>query len=100
VSEELDRMWNDDANWTGFMYRCADDPRVVVRGHGSTLFTYNFAHPLAAWGMMLASLALCLASIFVPIQLGVTGRMYGTVAPILAIVAVLGLHAFIFARND
>jgi uncharacterized membrane protein len=99
MSEELDRMWGEDDNWSGFMYRCADDPRVVVRGHGTTLFTYNFAHPFAAWGILFGSLAISLASIFVPIVLGVS-RTYGTFAPIIAIGLVLGLHTLILLRNE
>lgn len=49
MSEELERLLNNEANWSAGMYRCAADPRVVVRGRGLTLFTYNFAHARAAW---------------------------------------------------
>lgn len=98
MSEELDRFWNDDDNWLGFMYRCAEDPRVVVRGHGTTLFTYNFAHPLAAWSILLGSIVLSVASVFVPMALG-AGRVYATYGPIGAIALVLGFHAWLLSRN-
>ena len=99
MSEELDRLWNSDDHWSGFMYRCAEDPRVVVRGHGTTLFTYNFAHPLGAWGMVLGTLAVSLASIFIPIALGLS-RAYTIYGPIVAIALVLGAHAWLLSRNE
>ncbi len=47
--EQIDRLWKDDANWTwGVIYRCREDPRVIVprrwRWGGWTL---NFSHPKA-----------------------------------------------------
>ena len=49
MSDELERLVDDAANWSSGMYRCSDDPRIVVRGRGLTMFTYNFAHSQAAW---------------------------------------------------
>jgi uncharacterized membrane protein len=99
MSEELDRLWNDEDNWSGSMYRCDQDPRVVVRGHGTTLITYNFAHPLAAWGILLGSVAASVAAIFVPMALG-AGLRFATFGPLGVIALVIGLHAWILSRNE
>ena len=60
MSEKLDQLWNDEANWGGGMYRCKEDPRLIVRGHGATLYTVNAAHG-AAWAVLVASLILIAA---------------------------------------
>ena len=47
--DEIDKLWQDLSNWKwGIIYRCAEDPRVIVprrwRWGGWTL---NFDHPRA-----------------------------------------------------
>lgn len=48
----LDRLWADPKNWSGGLYSCKEDPRVVVpkriRWAGTTL---NFSHP-RAWPVL------------------------------------------------
>jgi len=46
--EDLERMWNDPANWTLFGYRCPNDPRVIVPKRMRAMgWTINWAHPQA-----------------------------------------------------
>ena len=47
--EQLDALWRDQRYWSGIgMYRCPDDPRVVVpKRRRWAGWTINFAHPLA-----------------------------------------------------
>src|ERR1035437_1536630 len=43
--EDLERMWNDPANWTLFGYRCPSDPRVIVPKRMRVMgWTINWAH--------------------------------------------------------
>ena len=55
--EELDELWNDPKNWNSVVYRCAQDPRVIVpRRLIWTGWTLNFAHPLAGFALFLSIL--------------------------------------------
>jgi Family of unknown function (DUF5808) len=55
--EQLGELWSDPRHYKGSVYRCKEDPRVIVpkrdRGTGWTL---NFAHARAWW--VLASMPL------------------------------------------
>jgi hypothetical protein len=52
--DELNRLWNDPKNW-GIVYRCAEDPRVIVRKRNPLVgWTINFAHPLAGFAVLLS----------------------------------------------
>lgn len=47
TSEELDRLWARPVNWT-LVYRCAEDPRVIVPRRRRWMgWTVNFARPQA-----------------------------------------------------
>ena len=69
MPEELNRLWEDDAHWRAGIYRCAADPRVVVRGTGTRLYTVNFGHPRRAWAWILGGLLFMTAATIVPIVL-------------------------------
>ena len=56
-SDELHRYWADPDNWSGPVYYCREDPRVIVQKRLFTGWTINFAHPLAI-PALLAALAL------------------------------------------
>jgi hypothetical protein len=98
MSASLDALWNDKRHWSGIIYYCAKDPRVVVPGRGAALFTLNFAHPVAAWGHIIGTVGAVILSIIVPVQLGSSrGGMYATVFATLALV--VAVHAWLSARD-
>ena|SRR5262249_13160540 len=46
--KELDELWASPNNWS-LVYRCANDPRVIVPRRRPWMgWTINFAHPLAS----------------------------------------------------
>ena len=52
--DELERVWAAPGNWR-LVYRCLEDPRVVVPRRRRWMgWTINFAHPLA-WPVLLLS---------------------------------------------
>ena len=55
--ERLNQLWSDPQNYRGSVYRCKEDPRVVVpKRKQGTGWTLNFAHSRAWW--VLASMPL------------------------------------------
>ena len=51
---EIERIWSNPSNWS-LVYRCAQDPRVIVPRRRRWMgWTINFAHPLA-WSVMILS---------------------------------------------
>jgi hypothetical protein len=68
--EELDRLWARPENWS-IVYRCAEDPRVIVPRRRQWMgWTINFAHPLAGL-VLLSSLAIVIGPVFVLLGMGV-----------------------------
>jgi uncharacterized membrane protein len=67
--EELERLWSDDANWSGWIYFCKKDPRFLVPKRSKWMgWTFNFGH---RWGgpallalIILPIIAMQLALIF------------------------------------
>ena len=52
-----EQMRTDPANWTlGVIYRCKDDPRIVVRNLLPFGWTWNFAHA-RTWFAIAAAIA-------------------------------------------
>lgn len=89
--EEIQQLWNDPANWATGVYRCADDPRVIVAKRSKAMgWTVNFAHPLA-WPVILFAVVLAVGPGIVAMLAGVSP---GTVPiVVLGSVAVLMLFA-------
>jgi uncharacterized membrane protein len=79
MSADLDALWKDESHWSWGQYKCEEDPRLVVRGRGTTLYTVNMAHP-AAVQVTLITMALLSASVIVPVLLG---------APFVGVIMVL-----------
>lgn len=54
VSPELEHLWNDPRNWTfPGIYRCSEDPRVIVSKRARWAgWTLNFAHRRAWWALL------------------------------------------------
>ena len=68
--EELDRLWANPKNW-GIVYRCGEDPRVIVPRRQRWMgWTINFARPLA-WPVLLLSVAIAVGPFLVLLRIGV-----------------------------
>lgn len=95
--DEIERLWNDPANWATGVYRCAADPRVVVPKRTKAMgWTINFAHPMA-WPVIVLSVALAIGPGVVAMLMGVSP---GTVPiVVLASVGVLMLLAYALASR-
>lgn len=82
--EELDRLWASPKNWS-IVYRCKEDPRVIVPRRRRWMgWTINFAHPLA-WLVLLLSVAIALGPFLVLLRIGVVS------VPLLILVLVASI---------
>ena len=83
--QELEKLWAEPNNWT-LVYRCAEDPRLIVPKRLRLGWTVNFGHPLA-WIAVLLSVVIAIG----PFMLLMFLR--GTSAPvlILTLLASVGL---------
>ena len=88
--EELDRIWANPSNWS-IVYRCAEDPRVIVPRRLRWMgWTINFDHPLA-WLVALLSVAIAVGPFLILLQVGIVSApllISVLVASILLLVAV------------
>jgi hypothetical protein len=85
--EDLDRLWADSKNWH-IVYRCANDPRVIVPRRRRWMgWTINFAHPFAWPALVLcAAVAVGLALALLPFGILSVPQL---IAALVASVAVL-----------
>jgi uncharacterized membrane protein len=52
--ERLDQLWNDPVHWNrDGSYKCAADPRLLVRARRGVGLTLNMSHPRANFAMLL-----------------------------------------------
>ena len=56
MASDPQQLWDDENNWSGGMYSCAEDPRLFVPGRAPTLITVNNAHG-RAWIVLIALMA-------------------------------------------
>lgn len=56
ASHDLDRLWSDPRSWSRLgVYRCAQDPRLIVPKRRRLGWTLNFAHR-RSWLALLGSI--------------------------------------------
>ncbi len=61
--DQAEQLRKDDRHWwLGIVYRCKDDPRIIVRNRWRFGWTWNFANPY-----VLIVLPLCVAFFLAPI---------------------------------
>ena len=85
--EDLDRLWADSKNWH-IVYRCANDPRVIVPRRRRWMgWTINFAHPLA-WPVLALCVAVAVGPALVLLPFGIMSVPL-LIAALVASVAVL-----------
>lgn len=66
----LDQLWSDKAHWTtSGLYRCADDPRLMVLKRLGVGYTINIAHR-RSWFVLGALVTVAVAPLLVNIALG------------------------------
>ena len=59
--ERLRQLWSDPQNYRGSIYRCQEDPRVIVpKRESGAGWTVNFAHSRAWWVLVSMPLAVLL----------------------------------------
>lgn len=64
-------MRTDPTNWTFcIIYRCVEDPRLVVRNLAPFGWTWNFAH-LRVWPVILLAIVVFLGPVYLAARLGV-----------------------------
>ena len=93
-SVDLDKLWSDPANWKYGIYRCRQDPRVVVPKRVKWMgWTVNFARPSAIPTILLI-MAGVLAPFWILPRLGVysAAAYLGVLAAVLVGVIVLCSH--------
>ena len=84
-----ERMRTDPANWwLGTIYRCKEDPRIVVRNLLPFGWTWNFAH-----GRVYLGIGAAITAFLVPPGLAWLAGLRSTIA--LAAIAALALFAIV-----
>ena len=97
--EELIRLWEDPTHWRGGLYRCPEDPRVVVPKRitwGG--WTVNFAHPMA-WPMILWSVVIAVGPIMLLLALGVKDVRWLVGAIVLSIAVLIVESYYLSGRT-
>ncbi len=98
TQDELDRLWANPRNW-GLVYRCAEDPRVIVpRRYRWMGWTINFAHALA-WPVLALCFAIGLGPFLILIQFGVTSRPILAAVLIASVLLLVGLSYWEATRS-
>jgi uncharacterized membrane protein len=96
--KELDQLWANQNNW-GLVYRCAEDPRVIVPRRRPWMgWTINFPHPFA-WLVVFFSMALVVGPVIVLLQLGVVSVLLIIAVLIASICALVGLSHWEATRS-
>ena len=88
--EELDRIWASPGNWS-IVYRCAEDPRIIVPRRQRWMgWTINFAHP-QAWLVVFLTVAMAMGPFLVLLIIGIVLvpiLILALVVPVVFLVAV------------
>jgi hypothetical protein len=96
--EELDRLWAKPENWS-IVYRCAEDPRVIVPRRRQWMgWTINFAHPLARL-VLLSSVAIVVGPFFFLLGIGVVGVPLALLALLASILLLVVLSHWEASRS-
>lgn len=96
--EELDRVWVTPNNWN-IVYRCAEDPRVIVPRRRRWMgWTINFAHPLA-WLVLPLCVAVAVGPVLVLLRLGVLSVPLLVAVLIASIVVLVGFSHWEASRS-
>lgn len=89
LMSKYELMRTDPANWKlGIVYRCIDDPRIIVRNLLAFGWTWNFGHPKVYLAITIAIIAF-LAPPYLAWQMGVRSVVVIGIIIALALTAVV-----------
>ena len=95
---ELDRIWARPGNWS-LVYRCAEDPRVIVPRRRPWMgWTINFAHPLA-WPALLLCVAVAVGPFLILLRLGFFSASLLAATLIISILVLIGFSHWESSRS-
>jgi len=96
--EDLDRLWADPKNWD-IVYRCANDPRIIVPRRRRWMgWTINFAHPFA-WPALLLCVAVAVGPALALLRFSVASVPLFIVALIASVVVLVGVSHWEASRS-
>lgn len=86
---KFEDMRKDPANWTlGILYRCSDDPRVVVRNLLPFGWTWNFGHR-KVYIAILSAIVAFLGPPYLAWQMGARSGLTIGIITVLALVSIV-----------
>ena len=96
--EDIEKCWNDPANWKWGVYYCKADPRAIVPKRIKWMgWTINFARP-SAFPVLLFMLALLLVPVLIVNKMG-AGTVQQFIALGISIILVCVLSAYLSSRT-
>ena len=101
TKEELENLWKDENNWYwGAIYRCKDDPRLVVpKPIKWTGWTMNFAYPWKAFGFIIFIVFAASLPFFIEMKMNVATPVVICVTLIVIAVLIIGLCACLSSKT-
>ncbi|MCH9675701.1 MAG: hypothetical protein K0U93_29965 [Gammaproteobacteria bacterium] len=77
-------------NWKfGFLYKCPEDPRIVVRNRRRLGWTWNFGHPRTYLYMIIVSVLFVAPTI-------VGHALLGRATPVITVISIAGAVAWAY----
>ncbi len=97
--DELIRLWENPDHWRGGLYRCPEDPRVVVPKRTTWGgWIVNVAHPMA-WPMILWSVVIAVGPVLVVLVLGIMDARWLVGAMVLSITVLIVESYYLSGRT-
>jgi hypothetical protein len=98
TSQELDRLWARPSNWT-LVYRCAEDPRVIVPRRRRWMgWTVNFARP-QAWLVVAMCVVIAVGPFFVSLAIPAIPVLLKIAVLVASICGLVGLAHWEASRS-
>ena len=96
--KEIDEIWASPNNWS-LVYRCVNDPRVIVpRQRPRMGWTINFAHPLA-WASLIVMVSIAVGPGLLLFVLGIVSAPFFLLTIGVSIGTVVGLSHWEASRS-
>ena len=97
--EDIEKCWNDPANWKWGVYYCKADPRAIVPKHIKWMgWTINFARP-SAFPILLFMFAILIIPVLIAKNMGAgTVQLYCILG--IAVISICALSAYLSSRTN
>ncbi len=96
--KELDELWASPNNWS-LVYRCANDPRVIVPRRRPWMgWTINFAHPLT-WVVLIVMVAIAVRPGLLLFELGIVSAPFFLLTVGVSIATAVGVSHWEASRS-